>query len=80
MPSLQMTNWYGVLLPAGTPDATRKKIEDALARVVHDPATAARLSEAGFINPTDHVGFQKRLDADFDRWLPWLKETGIRAE
>lgn len=80
MPSLQMTNWYGVLLPAGTPAPIRKKVEDALAKVVRDPETAARLADAGFSNPVDHVGFQKRLDADFDRWLPWLKETGIRAE
>ncbi len=79
-PSLQMTNWYGVLLPAGTPGDIRQKLETALANVVRQPDVAAKLAEAGFSNPRDHVGFKARLDADFDRWLPWLKEANIRSE
>lgn len=80
MPALLMTNWYGVLLPTATPAATRAKIEAALAAVVRQPETAARLAEAGFSNPRDHVGFQKRLDEDFARWLPWLKAAKIHTE
>jgi tripartite-type tricarboxylate transporter receptor subunit TctC len=79
-PTLQMTNWYGVLLPAGTPAEIRQKLETALANVVRQPDVAAKLAEAGFSNPRDHVGFKARLDADFDRWLPWLKEANIRTE
>ncbi|MES2413803.1 MAG: tripartite tricarboxylate transporter substrate binding protein [Pseudomonadota bacterium] len=80
MPSLQMTNWYGVLVPAGMAPDVRQKIETALAAVVKQPDVAAKLAEAGFSNPRDHVGFKARLDADFDRWLPWLKEANIRTE
>ena len=79
-PTLQMTNWYGVLLPAGTPAEIRQKLETALARVVRQPDVAAKLAEAGFSNPRDHVGFKARLDADFERWLPWLKDANIRTE
>lgn len=80
LPSLQMTNWYGVLVPAGMPADLRQKIETALANVVKQPDVAAKLAEAGFSNPRDHIGFKARLDADFDRWLPWLKEANIRTE
>jgi tripartite-type tricarboxylate transporter receptor subunit TctC len=80
MPALQMTNWYGVLVPAGTPVEVRKRLEDTLAGIVRQPEVAARLAEAGFSNPRDHAGFKARLDADFERWLPWLKEANIRAE
>jgi tripartite-type tricarboxylate transporter receptor subunit TctC len=80
LPSLQMSNWYGVLVPAATPLEVRRKLEDALARVVRQPEIAARLNEAGFINPRDMAGFKAKLDADFERWLPWLKEANIRAE
>ena len=80
MPSLQMTNWYGVLVPASTPADVRQKIETALAVVVRQPEVAAKLAEAGFSNPRDNAGFKARLDADFDRWLPWLKEANIRTE
>ena len=80
MPSLQMTNWYGVLVPASTPADIRQKIETALTAVVRQPEIAAKLAEAGFSNPRDNAGFKARLDADFDRWLPWLKEANIRTE
>jgi tripartite-type tricarboxylate transporter receptor subunit TctC len=80
MPALQMSNWYGVLVPAGMAPDTRKRLEEALAKVVHQPDVAARLAESGFMNPRDATGFKARLDADFERWLPWLKEANIRAE
>ncbi len=44
------------------------------------PDVAARLTDGGFMNPRDAVGFKARLDADFERWLPWLKEANIRSE
>ena len=80
MPSLNMTNWYGVLVPASTPADVRARLGAALANVVRQPDVAARLAEAGFSNPRDHAGFQTRLDADFERWLPWLKQANIRTE
>jgi len=80
MPELQLTNWYGVLLPAATPPALRQQIAAALAKVVQQPDVAARLAEAGFSNPRDTSGFQSRLDADFERWIPWLRDANIRTE
>jgi tripartite-type tricarboxylate transporter receptor subunit TctC len=80
MPALQMTNWYGVLVPAGTPPETKKRLEAALHHVVHQADVAAKLSEAGFSNPKDSTGFGARLQADFERWLPWLKEAQIRTD
>ncbi|OWT64119.1 Bug family tripartite tricarboxylate transporter substrate binding protein [Candidimonas nitroreducens] len=79
MPSLQMSNWYGVLAPAGTPAATRKKIEDALAKVVHQPDVAAKLAAAGFNDPMGAAPFKAMLDSSFERWLPWLKKMGIHT-
>lgn len=80
LPGLLMSNWYGILVPAGTPPEAKKRIEEAFAKVVRQPEVAARLAEAGFMNPKDAAGFKARLDTDFDRWLPWLKEANIRAE
>jgi len=80
MPQLQLTNWYGVLAPAGTPPAVRRQLEQALAKVVQQPDVAQRLAEAGFSNPRDSAGFQARYDADFKRWLPWLRDAGIQTQ
>ena len=80
MPELQLTNWYGVLVPAGVSEAQRKTLEAALAKVVRLPDVAARLADAGFSNPQGAAAFKARLDGDFDRWLPWLKANNIRTE
>ncbi|CAM3728143.1 Bug family tripartite tricarboxylate transporter substrate binding protein [Bordetella tumulicola] len=80
MPELQLTNWYGVLVPKGMPVAARQELERALDETVHRPEVAAKLADAGFSNPQNAAAFKARWDADFERWLPWLKEAGIRTE
>jgi tripartite-type tricarboxylate transporter receptor subunit TctC len=80
LPNMLMSNWYGVLVPAGVSIENRKRIEEALAKVVKQPDVAAKLMDAGFMNPKDANGFKARLEADFDRWIPWLKEANIKAE
>ena len=79
LPALQMSNWYGVLAPAGMAPELKKKYENALDQVVHQPEVAARLAEAGFIGPRDSQAFRAKLDADFEHWIPWLKEAGIQS-
>ncbi|KAF1043448.1 Bug family tripartite tricarboxylate transporter substrate binding protein [Xylophilus sp.] len=80
MPALQLTNWYGVLVAAGVAPAFRQQLAAALDKVVHLPEVAARLTEAGFSNPGNSAAFQARLDADFNRWIPWLRAANIQTE
>lgn len=80
LPALQMSNWYGVLVPAGMTPALRQRFEDALSQVVRQPEVAARLAEAGFSGPRDSQAFKSKLDADFDRWIPWLRGAGIQSK
>ncbi|MGB3069852.1 MAG: tripartite tricarboxylate transporter substrate-binding protein [Ottowia sp.] len=79
LPALQMSNWYGVLVPAGMAPELRKRFEDALSQVVRQPKVAARLAEAGFSGPRDSQAFKSKLDADFNRWIPWLRSAGIQS-
>ncbi|WP_143220646.1 MULTISPECIES: tripartite tricarboxylate transporter substrate binding protein [unclassified Achromobacter] len=80
MPQLLMTNWYGIFVPAGVAPALRQALAQALAKTVKQPDVAAKLADAGFSNPQDTAAFKQRLDADFARWVPWLKAAGIRTE
>jgi len=80
MPDLMLTNWYGVLMPKGAEPALKQKIADAIGKVVKQPQIAAKLADNGLTNPQATAAFKTRLDADFARWLPWLKANGIRAE
>ena len=44
-PGMIMENWYGVLLPAGTPKEVRDKIEQALFAVIATPAVKERFAQ-----------------------------------
>lgn len=80
MPELQMTSWIGVMAPKGTPPAVRQKLTKAFGEALKQPEIARQLAEMGYSNPRDDVGFKAKLDKDFDFWIPWLKNAGIRAE
>jgi tripartite-type tricarboxylate transporter receptor subunit TctC len=80
MPELQLTNWYGVLVPSGVSPAFRQQLGAALEKVVRMPEVSSRLAEAGFSNAGNATAFQARLDSDFKRWLPWLRDANIRTE
>ncbi len=80
MPDLQMTNWYGVLAPVGTPPAVKARLQEALAKVLREPEIAAKLAASGFTNPQGAAQFKARYDADYERWIPWLKAANIQSK
>lgn len=80
VPQLQMTNWYGIFAPSGTQPAVRAQLEKAILETAKSPDVAAKLSEAGMSRPLNSADFGKRVNADFDRWLPFIKKAGIRSE
>jgi tripartite-type tricarboxylate transporter receptor subunit TctC len=80
VPQLKMGNWYGVMAPTGIPEATRAKLEAALLKAAREPATAARMAEAGMGPPMGTAQFQAKLDSEFDTWLPFIRKAGIQAQ
>lgn len=79
-PDLQMSNAYGVLTPAGTPAAARSQLEQAILKVVRSPEVSAKLSSMGMNGPMGTEAFKAKLSRDFDRWIPFLKKTGIQVQ
>jgi len=79
-PDLQMSNAYGILAPAGTPAATRGQLEQAILKVVRSPEISERLGGMGLNGPMNTEEFKAKLASDFDRWIPFLKKTGIQVQ
>jgi len=79
-PQLQMSNFYGAMVAAGTPADLRAHLEAAFLKVVRSPEVAGKLSDAGLSGPLTAAAYRAKLDAEFDRWIPFLKKAGIRAE
>jgi tripartite-type tricarboxylate transporter receptor subunit TctC len=79
-PGMLMSNWYGMLAPAGTPAEATAALEKAMLEAMQSPAVAARLAAGGLQGTTDAKGFRARLESDVAFWGPQIKKLGISAE
>jgi tripartite-type tricarboxylate transporter receptor subunit TctC len=80
LPQLDMSNWYGILAPAGTQPPILRRLEAAFAAARSNPEVAPRFAEGGVGEPMGTDAFREKLDAEFARWTPLLQRAGIRAE
>lgn len=80
LPSVIMENWYGVLLPAGTPTAVRDKLEQALFDVIATPEIKQRLASNGMHDKLGHEAFAAQLAKEFATWPDTIKKLGITGE
>ncbi len=81
VPGYEVSGWFGLLAPAGTPRAVLDTLQDAVARSVRVPEVAAQLRGLGAepvaSRPED---FARQIRADVDRWRSVAKATGVVLE
>lgn len=80
-PDYDVTNWEGVLFPAGTDAAVIQRMNAACNAALEDPALRRRLEEAGF----EPVGggpevLAQLIETNLVRWRRLVREAGIRIE
>jgi tripartite-type tricarboxylate transporter receptor subunit TctC len=76
-----VTNWYGLVAPARTPQPIVERLNRDVMKVVHDPELAQRYAADG----AEGVGstpqqFASHIKAEHDKWAKLVKETGIRGD
>ena len=81
VPRYQVTGWWGLLAPAGTPAAIVARLEREVARQLQSRELRERLSNEGI----EAVGgspaqFAAYLKEDIDKWAKVVKSSGARAE
>jgi tripartite-type tricarboxylate transporter receptor subunit TctC len=80
-PGVEMTNYYGLLLPAKTPRDVVMKLHDAVVKTVATPAVRERLVGVGAdpltMSPEE---FMKFIHADIEKWGKLAKSAGIVIE
>ncbi|OYW21067.1 MAG: hypothetical protein B7Z52_01375, partial [Burkholderiales bacterium 12-64-5] len=73
--------WQGIFAPGGTPDPLLARLQAAVAAVLAEPATRARLMELGAErlvgNPPAEA--QAFVTAEMAKWATILREAGVRA-
>jgi tripartite-type tricarboxylate transporter receptor subunit TctC len=81
LPGYDVTTWYGMLVPKGTPQPIRDKLYAEVAGILKAPDIAIRLheigAEPGGEPPTAFASF---IHAETEKWIRLAKVAGIRAD
>jgi tripartite-type tricarboxylate transporter receptor subunit TctC len=77
-PTLEFAEWFGVFVPARTPDATVERLSSAVRSALQTKAVldgfATMSVDAAGHTPAD---FARQIKVDTDRWAPVVKESGF---
>jgi tripartite-type tricarboxylate transporter receptor subunit TctC len=80
-PQLELTEWFGVLVPAKTPAEIVNSLNLAIREVLKTDAFKAGIAKLSFepagTSPSD---FAKLIKSDFDRWGPIVRASGFMPE
>ncbi|MEZ0301305.1 MAG: tripartite tricarboxylate transporter substrate-binding protein, partial [Hyphomicrobiaceae bacterium] len=84
MPGLQMSTWFGLYAPLGTPKPVLETLNKALREVVADKAVAEQLEKIETVLfPADKAtpeAHRAMLAAQIALWGPIIDKAGIQAE
>ena len=80
-PGFETSQWYGLMAPAGTPDAVVQKLAQAAAAAGKSPAVADRLSaEAAEPSTSTPKEFAEFIKLEAARWNDVVKKSQIKAD
>ena len=81
VPGYEANNWWGVMAPAGTPDAVVRKLNSESNAVMMLPETRKRLAAEGAesLNVTPEQ-FAKHIAAEIVKWGKVTKDANIKAD
>jgi len=81
LPGYDVTTWYGMLVPKGTPQPIRDKLYGEITDILKSPDVVARLrdigAEPGGQTPQEFASF---IRAETEKWTRLAKEAGIQAD
>lgn len=80
-PGAEVSNWFALYAPAGTPPAVVKRLHGAYTQVLKQPEMKAKLEGMGFdfvfVNPDQATDFMR---SELVRWARVAAHAGIKAE
>ena len=81
VPGYDVSSWYGLLAPAGTPPAVVSKLQTEIAKVLRSPDVSKNLTSQGL----DLVGntpdeFAAIIKSEIVKWAKVAKASGAKAE
>ncbi|MGZ5141430.1 MAG: Bug family tripartite tricarboxylate transporter substrate binding protein, partial [Burkholderiales bacterium] len=76
-----VTNWYGVVAPAGTQGAVIKRLYDEVGRAIALPEVRERLAAAALEPvPQSTDQFRALIELELRRWAQVIRDANIKTE
>ncbi|WP_458093620.1 Bug family tripartite tricarboxylate transporter substrate binding protein [Roseomonas sp. WA12] len=81
LPEYRVTAWYGILVPHGTPEPVRARLEEVILASLDTPDLTASLAREGAVPyPMKGADFARFIAAERARWAPVIQAAGITAD
>jgi len=78
LPGYDVTTWYGIFAPRGTPRPVIDKLNRTLVEIVAEPSVRERLTKAGVVvKSSSPEEFGKMMDGELDRWETVRQSAGL---
>jgi tripartite-type tricarboxylate transporter receptor subunit TctC len=78
---VEVTSWFGLVAPAGTPDEAAAALEKGLKGALNTTQAKARLFAMGAdARPMSSEDFRALIRSDTAKWAEVVRATGARAE
>jgi tripartite-type tricarboxylate transporter receptor subunit TctC len=78
-PALDVSAWFGLLVPAATPQAMQDKLATAVLEVLElAQVKKALLDIGGLPSPLGPAPFKAYIAAEYTRWGNFIKEAGLK--
>ena len=81
LPGFEISTWYGVLAPTGTPDAVIAKLSREIANAAQLPEVKKKLTDMGVeLQLSGPQAFAALLKAELIKWAEVIRVTGVKAD
>jgi tripartite-type tricarboxylate transporter receptor subunit TctC len=81
VPGYVASNWWGIVVPAGTPQPIVDKLHDTIAGLLDSADTKKFLDNEGAAPAhMSSAEFGKFIEAEIAKWGPVVKQAGMKAE
>ncbi|MGH8818213.1 MAG: Bug family tripartite tricarboxylate transporter substrate binding protein [Achromobacter pestifer] len=82
LPGFDVESWFGLMVPAGTPQPVITRLNEALNQALASPALQASYKQSGFYAPAapnTPETFAKTIASEIDKWGAVVKRADIKA-
>ena len=81
LPGFEISTWYGVLAPSGTPDAVIQKLNREIVKAAQLPEVRKKLEDMGVeLQLSSPQVFGALLKAETSKWAEVIRVTGVKVE